>query len=111
MSYPTLVRTLDVLRKEAPKSFKSYHPRSEDTEKHNQARATAFIHLLLKVQFGLVEFNSRHDHICDGSQDGGVDGYYIDSETRCITLIQSKFKTTKKKYKQKTIKKTNIHKK
>jgi len=103
MSYPTLVRTLDVLRKEAPKSFKSYHPRSEDTEKLNQARATAFIHLLLKVQFGLVEFDSRHDHICDGSQDGGVDGYYIDSETRCITLIQSKFRTTEKNFEEKSI--------
>jgi hypothetical protein len=103
MSYTTLVKTLDVLRREAPKSFKSYHPKIEDTEKLNQARAAAFIHLLLKVRFGLIEFANRHDHICDGSQDGGVDGYYIDSEERCITLIQSKFRTTEKNFEEKSI--------
>ena len=103
MSYTTLVRTLDVLRKEAPKSFKSYHPKIEETEKLNQARAAAFIHLLLKVRFGLIDFASRHDHVCDGSQDGGVDGYYINPETRCITLIQSKFRTTEKNFEEKSI--------
>lgn len=103
MSYTTLVRTLDILRKEAPKSFRSYHPRIEDIEKLNHARAVAFIHLFLKVRFGITEFIKRHDHICDGSQDGGVDGYHIDSETRCITLIQSKFRTTEKNFESKSI--------
>lgn len=103
MSYNTLVRTLDVLRKEAPNSFKSYHPKIEDTDKLNQARSAAFIHLLLKVRFGLIEFVNRHDYICEGTQDGGVDGYYIDSETRCITLIQSKFSTTEKNFEGKSI--------
>lgn len=103
MSYTTLVRTLDVLRKEAPKSFKSYHPKIDDIEKINQARAAAFIHLFLKVRFGIIEFSIRHEHICDGSQDGGVDGYHIDPETRCITLIQSKFRTTEKNFEEKSI--------
>lgn len=103
MSYLTLVRTLDALRKEAPKSFKSYHPKIEEIEKLNQARATAFIHLFLKVRFGLIEFSTRHERICDGSQDGGVDGYHIDSEARCITLIQSKFRTTEKNFEGKSI--------
>ena len=103
MSYAALVRTLDALRKEAPKSFKSYHPKPEDIEKLNQARAAAFIHLILKVRFGLVEFAKRHDYICDGAQDGGVDGYYIDTESRCITLIQSKFRTTEKNFEEKSI--------
>lgn len=103
MSYTTLIRTLDALRKEAPKSFKSYHPKPEETEKINQARAAAFIHLFLKVRFGLIEFTNRQEHICDGSQDGGVDGYFIDSDIRCITLIQSKFRTTEKNFEGKSI--------
>ena len=103
MSYAALVRTLDVLRKEAPKSFRSYHPKADEIDALNQARATAFIHLFLKVRFGLVEFGKRHEHICDGSQDGGVDGYYIDTEARCITLVQSKFRTTEKNFEGKSI--------
>lgn len=103
MSYTTLLRTLDALNNEAPKSFKSYHPKKDEIEKINQARAKAFIHLFLKVRFGLVDFSSRHDCVCDGSQDGGVDSYYIDGETRCITLIQSKFRTTEKNFEAKAI--------
>lgn len=103
MSYSTLVRTLDALRKEAPKAFKSYHPRIDDLEKLNQARAAAFIHLLLKVRFGLDNFTKRQEHVCDGTRDGGVDGYFIDSEARCITLIQSKFRTTEKNFEGKSI--------
>lgn len=103
MSYETLLRTLDALRKEAPKTFKSYHPKQDDLEKINQARATAFIHLFLKVRFGIGDFAKRHEFICDGSQDGGVDGYFIDTEARCITLIQSKFRTTEKNFHEKSI--------
>ena len=103
MSYTTLVRTLDALRREAPRSFKSYHPKGDDVEKLNQARATAFIHLFLKVRFGLGDFQKRHEHLCDGTQDGGIDGYFIDSEARRITLIQSKFRTTEKNFEEKSI--------
>lgn len=103
MSYTTLVRTLDVLRKEAPRSFKTYHPKPDDADKVNQARAMAFIHLFLKVRFGLGEFAKRHEHICDGSQDGGIDGYFIDTEARTVTLIQSKFRTTEKNFEEKSI--------
>jgi hypothetical protein len=103
MSYTTLLKTLDCLRREAPKAFKSYHPRSDDAEKVNQARATAFIHLFLKVRFGLSDFQRRHDQVCDGTQDGGVDAYFIDQETRCITLIQAKCRTTEKNFEEKSI--------
>ena len=103
MSYTTLVRTLDALRREAPRTFKSYHPKAEEVEKLNQARATAFIHLFLKVRFGLGDFQKRHEYICDGTQDGGIDAYYIDAETRSITLIQSKFRTTEKNFEEKSI--------
>jgi hypothetical protein len=102
MSYNTLLRTLDALRNEAPKSFKSYYPKAEEAEKINQARAVAFIHLFLKVRFGIGDFAKRHERICDGAQDGGVDGYHIDTESRSITLIQSKFRTTEKNFKEKS---------
>ena len=94
MNYGTLLRTLDSLRREAPKTFKSYHPKKDDVEGINQARSKSFIHLFLKVKFGIAEFQARHDYICDGTQDGGVDAYYIDPEARCITLLQSKFRTS-----------------
>lgn len=103
MSYSTLVRTLDSLRKEAPKTFKSYHPKPDDLDKLNQARAAAFIHLFLKVRFGLGEFSKRHDCMCDGTQDGGVDAYFIDAENRRVTLIQSKFRTSEKNFEEKSI--------
>jgi len=81
MSYGTLLRTLDGLRREAPPSFKSYHPHSSDLEAVNQARAKAFIHLFLKVRFGIADFDSRQENVCDGTQDGGVDGH--DGRRRC----------------------------
>ena len=103
MSYLALIRTLDSLRNEAPKNFKSYYPKVEEVEKLNQARAAAFIHLFLKVRFGMGDFVKRHENICDGSQDGGVDGYFIDTDNRCITLVQSKFRTTEKNFEEKSI--------
>jgi len=103
MSYPTLLNTLDALRNEAPKSFKKYHASNSSTEKQNQARALAFIHLFLKVRFGVLEFTNRHDLICEGSQDGGVDAYYIDTDSRIVYLIQSKFRTSKKNFEEKSI--------
>ena len=103
MSYNTLLKTLDALRSEAPRAFKTYHPRRDDTEKLNQARAKALIHLFLKVRFGLPDFQSRHDYICDGTQDGGVDAYFIDPETRCITFLQSKFRPSATNFEEKSI--------
>lgn len=103
MSYPTLLNTLDALRIEAPKSFKKYRATKSSTEKENQARALAFIHLFLKVRFGVLEFADRHALICDGSQDGGVDAYYIDTDNRIVYLIQSKFRTSKKNFEEKSI--------
>ncbi len=103
MSYKTLLNTLDSLRKEAPKAFKKYHPRESDTEKLNQARAKAFIHLFLKVRFGVLDFADRQDLICDGTQDGGVDAYYIDEENKTAYLIQSKFRTSEQNFEEKHI--------
>jgi hypothetical protein len=89
--------------KEAPKSFKKFYPRITDTEKLNQARAKAFIHLFLKVRFGVLDFSDRQALICDGTQDGGVDAYYIDEDNRVIYLVQSKFRTSEKNFEEKSI--------
>lgn len=73
MSYSVLLSTLDILLREAPESFKIYHPRKGDLEKVNQAHSKAFVHLFLKVRFGVLDFKDRHALICDGTQDGGID--------------------------------------
>jgi len=103
MSYKTLLRTLDGLCREAPHNFKAYHPRSSDINRVNQARAKAFIHLFLKVRFGVADFAARHEYICDGTQDGGLDAYFIDRDNRTITLLQSKFRTTEGNFEAKSI--------
>lgn len=103
MSYAILLSTLDALRKEAPRTFKSYHPRKTNHEKLNQARAKAFIHLFLKVRFGVLDFSERHPLICDGTQDGGIDAYYIDRDNRVIYLVQSKFRTSEENFEEKSI--------
>jgi hypothetical protein len=103
MKYNTLVNILDRLRFEAPANFKRYYPKEDDIEKINQARSRAFIHLYLKVKFGLLDFTEREYFITDGSQDGGIDGYYISTENRLIYFIQSKFRTNKKNFENKEI--------
>jgi len=103
MSYTSLLNSLDSLRKEAPKAFSAYHPKKDNIEKLNQARSKSYVHLFLKARFGVINFIERHNYICDGSQDGGVDAYYIDKDERCIYLIQSKFRTTEKNFEEKSI--------
>lgn len=101
--YQTLVEVLDQIRREAPREYKSYRPLESDLEKVNQARARAFIHLFLKVQFGILGFEERHSLITDGSNDGGIDAYFIDEEEKIIFFIQSKFRTTGSNFAGKTI--------
>lgn len=104
MQYDTFLRILDKIRSEAPDSMKArYRPDPSDTEKANQARARAFIHLYLKVMFGIADFMLRERTITDGAYDGGIDGYYIDTETRAIYLIQSKFRTNQNNFENKKI--------
>lgn len=104
MKYEMLVNILDKIRIEAPENLeKTYRPDSTELEKINSARARAFIHLFLKVSFGLMEFKEREKNITDSSYDGGIDGYYIDKEDRLVYLIQSKFRTTKTNFESKDI--------
>jgi hypothetical protein len=78
--YETLVNILDQLRKEAPPENKRYYHIETDLEKVNQARSRAFIHLFLKVKFGLLDFKERERVVTDGPYDSGIDAYYIDKE-------------------------------
>ncbi|HCI6804971.1 AIPR family protein [Klebsiella quasipneumoniae subsp. similipneumoniae] len=104
MKYEMLVNILDKIRMEAPANLeKTYKPDPNEMEKVNAARARAFIHLFLKVNFGLMEFKEREKNITDSSYDGGIDGYYIDKEDRLVYLIQSKFRTTKTNFESKDI--------
>ena len=104
MQYDTFLRILDRIRAEAPDNMAGrYLPEPTDTEKVNQARARAFIHLYLKVMFGITEFVQRERTITDATGDGGIDGYYIDSETKTIYLLQSKFRTNQKNFENKEI--------
>lgn len=103
--YSILVRILDRLCAEASgtKWASLYAVGSKDEEAIAQARARAFIHLYLKVMFGEADFARREHCITDGGYDGGIDGYYIDTETKCIYLVQAKFRRTHTNFEGKII--------
>ena len=101
--YKTLVHVLDQIRKEAPQEYKRYHVLETDTEKLDQARARTFIHLFLKVRFGILDFKEREYFITDQSYDGGVDAYFINEETKTVCIIQSKFRTNQDNFQEKII--------
>jgi len=102
--YNTLVKILDELRKEAPETYKSYHPIETDEQALNVARAKAYIHLFLKVKFGLLSFKEREEYLTDGAFDGGVDAYYIDADNKRIYFIQSKFRANANNFERREIK-------
>lgn len=102
IKYKILTNILDSLCQEAPISFTTYHELNSE-EKINDARSHAFIHLLLKARFGLLKFSDREKHITDGSQDGGVDAYFIDKENKKIFFIQSKFRANHTNFTSRTM--------
>ena len=101
--YDILVRTLDQLRKEAPVEFKRYYPLDNDKDGLDHARSRAFIHLYLKVKFGVLEFPERESFITDERDDGGVDAFFIDNQNKKIFFIQAKFRTSEKNFTEKEI--------
>lgn len=103
MKYRILLNILDKICEEAPNNFTSYKVDEKNLESLNQARSKAFIHLFLKVKCGMMNFAERHDFITEGTQDGGIDAYYIDKENKKILLIQSKFRTNKNNFETKKI--------
>jgi hypothetical protein len=103
MKYEIFLKILDILCKEAPKAYKRYKPGKSDHEKLIRARALAFIHLYLKVKFGLVEFSTREPYMTDDTYDGGVDAYFLDEEAKVVYMIQSKFRATERNFEEKEI--------
>jgi hypothetical protein len=101
--YNDLVTIIDKLRKEAPIANKRYNPDSGKIEEIGKARARAFIHLFLKVKFGLIDFTEREKFITDDIDDGGIDGYFIDKEHKKLYFIQSKFRATEDNFENKEI--------
>lgn len=91
--YSTLIQILDQYVSEGAKigRRKSYFD-TTDQEKENQARSRAFIHLYIASTYGILDFEERERTITDASYDGGIDGYYIDSDMKIIDVIQSKFR-------------------
>lgn len=92
--YHYLVSVLDQICKEAPAQYKRYDLTALASEGTDNARSRAFIHLFLKVKFGLTDFEEREHLVTDGPGDGGIDAYYIDKENKKLYFIQSKFRNT-----------------
>lgn len=92
--YKTLCTVLDSLRTEAPVTNSVYFPATGNHEGLIQARSRALLHLFLKARFGLTEFSDREELVTDGSQDGGIDAYYIDTTAKYHYILQSKFRAT-----------------
>lgn len=101
--YDILLNVLDELRNEAPKKYKRYYPAEDQIEKMDSARSRAFIHLFIKVTYGISSFIERENYITDGPDDGGVDAFFIDYEKKSITFIQSKFRTNEANFVNKEI--------
>lgn len=100
--YTILTNILDKIIQSKPDKFTKLYS-TETIEKKNQSRSRAFIHLYLKVSFGLLSFEERERYVTDGSYDGGIDGYFIDKDSRTIYFIQSKFRTNETNFESKKI--------
>jgi len=100
-----LVRVLDGIRSEAAgtRYAARYAVGATETDDVWQARSRAYVHLYLKVMFGITDFEERERYVTDGTQDGGIDGYFIDTNTRTIFMIQSKFRNTEDNFENKPI--------
>ncbi len=101
--YAVLLQVIDQLRNEAPPEYRTYYPNKEEVEKLTAARAKAFIHLILKVYFGLLTFKEREQYITDGAEDGGIDAYFIDRASKTIFFMQSKYRQNEKNFEEKGI--------
>lgn len=102
--YMALSKILDQIRAEGVLAgFTSYASDPNNDEWINQARSKAYIHLFLKVRFGLLDFRERENYITDGTYDGGIDGYFVDRDSHEILFFQSKFRTTERNFENKQI--------
>jgi hypothetical protein len=101
--YHDLLNIVDKLCLEAPINYRRYYPAKDDISGTEHARARAFIHLFLKVKFGILDFFDRENFVTDDTGDGGVDAYYIDEENKILYFIQSKFRNNDANFENKEI--------
>jgi hypothetical protein len=101
--YDTLIKILDKLRSEAPTTYKRYNPSEDNPEEIQYARSLSFIHLLLKVKFGISDFIDRHQQITDGPGDGGLDAFHFDNDRKKLYFIQSKLGSNSTNFDKKSI--------
>lgn len=101
--YKILMNALDNICMDAPTNFGTYSLQNKSEEQINNIRSKAYIHLYLLVKFGVQDFEERHNYITDGPHDGGIDAYYIDSKSKTIFLLQSKYRVTEENYETKEI--------
>ena len=102
--YEILTNILAGIISEAPEKYsKLYEKDTTKTEQYYNSLSRAFIHLFLKVRFDLTDFEEREHFITDGGNDGGIDGYYIDSGHKEIYLFQSKFRANENNFHDKEI--------
>lgn len=111
--YKTLQQILDKIREEAvgtdwQKRYSVTPDEEFSVENISHSRSLAYIHLVLKTRFGLEQFKERESFVTDGPNDGGIDGYFIDTASKVIFLIQSKFRTTSDNFQSKKIKSEEI---
>ena len=92
--YQTLCRVLDSIRAEAPAGDANYNPPPGNHDAVIQARSRALLHLFLKAKFGQTDFAKREKLVTDGPHDGGIDAYFIETSTKRIYVLQSKFRAT-----------------
>ncbi len=90
--YQTLTNILDALCREATEKRTIYYPKAGAEQQLIQARSRAYLHLFLKVKFGLLDFEEREKQITDGPHDGGIDAFHIESDEKIIYCLQSKFR-------------------
>jgi hypothetical protein len=101
--YEILVRILDKLCAEAPARLGIYHPDKSNEDALIRARSRAYLHLFLKVKFGLLDFHVREAQITDGSFDGGLDAYHLDDEGKFIYCLQAKVRANARNFSDKEI--------
>ena len=106
--YVTLTRILDTLCAEAPARLSIYHPLKGNSDALIQARSRAYLHLYLKVKFGLIDFDQREPQITDGQYDGGIDAYHIDYEDKLVYCLQAKFRATAANFLEKQVGATDL---
>ncbi len=109
--YATLLKIIDGIRAEAPSQEDFRRFRTKKPDDIAFSRGQAFIQLLLLIRFGLETFEERHQNICDGQGDGGLDAYFFSEQEKTVFLVQSKFRNTESGFTDNSIPASDLHSK